>query len=168
MKIELGAGSKGMAGYIHVDAVPLEGVDVVDDGRTLEKFECNVVDEIYCHWFLEHVAKHEVPAMFTAWKRVLRPGGRIKLITNNHAAHNRCLQEGEISWDEWEYLVYAVRTKRNYNVWDVHKSAWNEDLLKITLEEHGFGDVTVRAQWQCREADGRLKCPALVAEAFKP
>lgn len=168
MKIEIGAGTKGLEGYVHVDAVALEGVDVVDDGRTLETFQAGIADEIYCHWFLEHVASHEVPGMLSAWKRVLRSGGKVQLITNNHEAHNRCLHEREISWDEWEYLVYAVRTKVNYSVWDVHKSAWNQDLLKATLEDHGFVEVSVRAQWQCREKDGRLKCPALVAVAYKP
>jgi hypothetical protein len=26
----------------------------------------------------------------------------------------------------------------------------------------------VQAQWKCREDDGRLKCPALIAEGLKP
>lgn len=168
MKIEIGAGTRGLAGYVHVDAVALDGVDVVDDGRTLKTFAAGVAEEIYCHWFLEHVASHEVPAMLAAWKRVLRPGGRIKLVTNNHEAHNRCLQDGSISWDEWEYLIYAVRNKAGYTVWDIHKSAWNQALLKRTLESHGFVDVEVQAQWQCREADGRLKCPALIGVGYKP
>ena len=75
MKIEIGAGTKGMDGYVHVDAVALEGVDVVDDGRTLATFGANVADEIYCHWFLEHVAKHEVPDVhnYTAWRDAFHP-----------------------------------------------------------------------------------------------
>jgi predicted SAM-dependent methyltransferase len=168
MKIEIGAGTKGLAGYLHVDAVPLGGVDVVDDGRTLQKFEAGVADEIYAHWFLEHVARHEVPPMLSQWRRVLRPGGKLRLVTNNHEAHNQCLARGEITFEEWSYLIYAVENKRGYNVWDIHKAAWNQELLARTLEESGFDRVTVDAQWQCRETDGRLKCPALVAEAYKP
>jgi predicted SAM-dependent methyltransferase len=168
MKIEIGAGTKGREGYIHVDAVELEGVDVVDDGRTLATFESGVADEIFAHWFLEHVARHEVPTMLGHWKRVLRPGGVVRLVTNNHEAHNRCLAAGEITWEEWSYLIYAVENKRGYNVWDVHKCAWTEDLLKQTLEQNGFVDVVIDARWQCREADGRLKCPALTATAVRP
>lgn len=168
MKIEIGAGKKGAPGYLHVDAVELEGVDVVDDGRFLRTFKAGVADEIYSHWFLEHVARHEVPPMLEQWKRVLRPGGKLRLITNNHEAHNRCLAAGKISWEEWSYLIYAVETKRGYGVWDVHKAAWNQTLLKETLQKNGFVDVEVKAQWDCREADGRLKCPALIAEAYKP
>jgi predicted SAM-dependent methyltransferase len=168
MRIEIGAGTKPTPGYVHVDAVALEEVDVVDDGRTLSKFDEGVAEEIYSHWFLEHVARHEVRPMLNRWQRVLRPGGKLRVVTNNHEAHNRCLAEGKISFEEWSYLIYAVENKLGYNVWDVHKCAWSQDLLHATLERCGFVDVSVTAQWACREQDGRLKCPALIAEAFKP
>jgi predicted SAM-dependent methyltransferase len=167
MKIEIGAGTKGTPGYVHVDAVALEEVDVVDDGRTLAKFADGVAEEIYSHWFLEHVARHEVPPMLEHWKRVLAPGGKIRVVTNNHEAHNRCLAAEEISFEEWSYLIYAVEKKRGYNVWDVHKCAWSQSLLREALELHGFVEVQVEAQWACREEDGRLKCPALIAEGVK-
>jgi len=166
MKIEIGAGSKPTPGYVHVDAVAGQGVDVVDDGRTLATFQAGVAEEIYSHWFFEHVARHEVAPMLERWKRVLEPGGRISIITNNHEAHNRCLAAGEITWKEWSYLIYG--NKKGYNLWDMHKCAWNRESLIETLEASGFVDVTVEAQWKCREDDGRLKCPALIAEAFKP
>lgn len=168
MKIEVGAGTKGRDGYVHVDAVELEGVDIVDDGRTLTLFEPGVAEEIFSHWFLEHLASHEVAPTLARWLEVLRPSGMVHIVTNNHEAHNRCLQEGYISWAEWTYLIYAVSNKRNYNVWDVHKSAWNRDLLTETLLNAGFVDVRVDAQTGCREKDGRLKCPALIAKAYKP
>jgi len=168
MKIELGAGTKPTPGYIHVDAVMLDEVDILDDGRTLAKFGDGVAQEIYSHWFLEHVARHEVGPMLDNWMRVLAPGGRVRLVTNNHEAHNRCLAAGEISWQEWSYLIYAVENKRGYNVWDIHKCAWTQDLLRETLERCGFHEVSVEAQWQCREQDGRLKCPALIGEGLKP
>ncbi|MGH2945003.1 MAG: class I SAM-dependent methyltransferase [Solirubrobacteraceae bacterium] len=156
-----------MDGYVHVDVVAQSGVDVVDDGRTLETFDSNVADEIYSHWFIEHVAKHEVAPMLRQWRRVLRPRGRLRIVTNNVEAHNRCLHSGEISWEEWEYLLFAVQNKVGYGIWDIHKTAWNAERLSATLEGSGFVEVKVTAQWGCRERDGRLKCPALVAEALK-
>lgn len=168
MKIEVGAGTKGRDGYVHVDAVALPGVDVVDDGRWLETFDDETADEIFSHWFFEHVAMKEIPRMLACWRRVLKPGGCLRVVTNNHEAHNRCLQEGRISWEEWSYLIYAVSRQETYNIWDLHKSAWNQRVLAETLEEHGFDDVSVEAQWKCREDDGRLKCPALIAVASKP
>jgi predicted SAM-dependent methyltransferase len=169
MKIDIGAGTKPLPGYIHVDTADLGLEDiVVDDGRTLATFADGVAEEIYSHWFLEHVARHEVHPMLERWMRVLTPGGRLRLITNNHEAHNRCLAEGHISWQEWSYLIYAVETKGGYSIWDVHKCAWNQESLRQTLERAGFVEVQVQAQWGCREADGRLKCPALIAEGIKP
>jgi predicted SAM-dependent methyltransferase len=168
VKIEIGAGSRPTPGYVHVDAVPSEGVDVVDDGRTLATFGDGLAEEIYSHWFLEHVARHEVAPMLDQWKRVLAPGGSVHIVTNNHEAHNRCLAEGQITWQEWSYLIYAVENKRGYNGWDVHKCAWNRELLEETLRSCGLVDVSVEAQWKCRETDGRLKCPALIARAIKP
>jgi predicted SAM-dependent methyltransferase len=168
MKIEIGSGTKPRPGYVHVDTVAHDTVDVVDDGRTLATFEAGVADEIFAHWFLEHVARHEVAPMLARWMTVLRPGGVLGLVTNNHEAHNHCLASGAITWQEWSYLIYAVENKRGYNVWDVHKCAWNAELLADVLQSAGFAEVEVDAQWDCREADGRLKCPALVARAVKP
>jgi hypothetical protein len=92
----------------------------------------------------------------------------LRIVTNNVEAHNRCLAEGKITWEEWSYLIYAVETKRGYSVWDVHKCAWNQALLSQTLERSGFVNVDVSAYWGCREQDGRLKCPALIAVAVRP
>ncbi|HEY7830576.1 MAG TPA: hypothetical protein VIC06_08445 [Solirubrobacteraceae bacterium] len=166
MKIEIGAGTKPTAGYVHVDAVMLDEVDIVDDGRTLAKFEDGVAREIYSHWFFEHVARHEVKPMLAHWQRVLAPGGKIRVVTNNHEAHNRCLAEGHITWKEWSYLIYG--NKRGYTIGDLHKCAWNLQTLEEILQIAGFVAVSVEAQWKCREDDGRLKCPALIAEGLKP
>lgn len=168
MRIEIGAGTRGRPGYVHVDTVPHDGIDVVDDGRYLHAFDTGVADEIFSHWFFEHVARHEVGPMLARWQEVLRPGGMIRLVTNNHEAHLRCLQSGQISWREWSYLVYAVENKVGYSLWDVHKCAWTKDLLDEALRASGLIDVYVRAEWDCREPDGRLNCPALVAEGFSP
>jgi predicted SAM-dependent methyltransferase len=168
LMIEIGAGTKGRPGYLHVDSIAHEGVDVVDDGRYLRTFEPGVADEIYSRWFFEHVARHEVPAMLARWQEVLRPGGKIRLTTNNHEAHVRCLHTGEISFLEWSYLVYAVENKVGYSLFDVHKCAWTQELLDEALRASGLVDVHVRAEWECREEDGRLSCPGLIAEGFKP
>ena len=168
MRIEIGAGTKGADGYLHVDAVEKAGVDVVDDGRYLRTFDDACAEEIYSHWFFEHVAHHEIPTMLAAWMRVLRPGGFISCVTNHQEAHNRCLATGEITWKEWTDLTYGIAGKRDYEIWDIHKSGWTEELLRVTLEEAGYVDIEVEAQWRCREADGRIKCPALIARASKP
>lgn len=168
MKIEVGAGTKGHDGYVRVDAVDLPGVDVVDDGRWLETFDDGAADEIFSHWFFEHVAGKEIPRMLSAWQRVLRPGGLVRIVTNNHEAHNRCLQQGEITWEEWTYLIYAVSHQDSYTIWDLHKSASTADLLNNTLDACGFEGIEVDAQWKCRQDDGALKCPALIAVGKKP
>lgn len=167
MKIEVGAGVKGRDGYTHVDAVALPGVDVVDDGRWLESFDDGVAEEIFCHWFLEHVAVREIPRMLSAWRRVLQPDGQLRLVTSNQEALNRSVQEGEITWAEWTYITYAAH-KPDYNIWDLHKSAWNEEVLRETLDANGFQEINIDARWKCREANGALKCPALIAVGRKP
>jgi hypothetical protein len=166
MKIEIGAGTKPTPGYVHVDAVVFDEVDVIDDGRTLSKFEDGVAEEIFSHWFFEHVARHEVKPMLANWQRVLAPGGKIRVVTNNHEAHNRCLAEGQITWKEWSYLIYGNRP--GYTIGDLHKCAWNKETLEEILQLTGYLEVSVEAQWKCREKDGRLKCPALIAQALKP
>lgn len=56
MKLNLWCGDDAMQGYVNMDIVPLQGVDVVHDLEKLPyPFADNTFDEIYCSHVLEHV-----------------------------------------------------------------------------------------------------------------
>lgn len=160
-KLEIGCGKRPTPGYEHLDAYPGEGVDHVADARELP-FGDNEFDEVYSHWVFEHFATHELEPTLLEWKRVLKPGGKVWIVTNNQAAHNKALNDREITWGEWVRLTYGIRHKSKYTIEDCHKTAFSPEVLYRWLEKAGFKNITWEGVgWEAREKDQGIKCPGL-------
>ena len=79
MKLNLGCGRDIREGYVNLDKVGLEGVDVVHDLNVFPyPFEDNEFDEIYCSHVLEHV--DDLLGVVEELSRISKPGGRIKVV----------------------------------------------------------------------------------------
>lgn len=168
-KLEIGCGDRLQAGHDGLDMRDLPGIKYPNaDARELP-IEDDTYDEVFSHWVLEHFAWREMVAVLKEWKRVLVPGGLIRIVTNNQAAHNKCLAEGEITWAEWVRLTYGIRfgASRKPELVDCHKIGFTEALLREFLEQAGFQEIEIKAGWQCRELDGSIKCPGLTVTARK-
>lgn len=170
-KLEIGAGQRPQEGYEHLDVKAFPHIEYVCDARKLP-FKDNSYDEIFSHWVLEHFAWREIPSLLLEWKRVLKPGGTIKIVTNNAEAHNKCLLEGKITWKEWNRLIFGIHIdeagwNQSPDVFECHKIGFNEETLRNFLEEAGFREIKIRALWKCRREDGSINCPGLIAEAKK-
>lgn len=174
MKLEIGAGDRPTEGYEHLDFRAGKHIEIVGDAQKIPRAN-DTYTEIYSHWVFEHFAWREIAPLLLEWKRVLKPEGKIRIVTNNQEAHNKCLATGKITWAEWVCLTYGIRFKDEQKSYekdtpaliDCHKIGFTQSLLKEFLEHAGFKDVTVTAQWKCRESDGRIKCPGLIAEGVK-
>lgn len=74
LKLNLGCGRDCRRGYVNIDRVPSEGVDLVldlDDCRL--PFSSGSVDEVLAYHVLEHILKWE--DLVVEIHRVLKPGG---------------------------------------------------------------------------------------------
>lgn len=172
MKLEIGCGDRLHEGYDGLDMRDIPGIKYPNTDARKLPIEDNTHDEIFAHWLLEHFAWRELVDVLREWKRVLRPGGVLRIVTNNQAAHNICLAEGEITWKEWVRLTYGVRFEEEGEsgkprIADCHKIGFTETLLREFLEQAGFRDIKIDVQWQCRESDSNIKCPGLLVEAIK-
>ena len=79
MKLNLGCGRVILDGYVNLDKVDLEGVDVVHDLNTFPyPFDDNRFDEIYCSHVLEHV--DDLVKVVEELHRITKLYGRIKVI----------------------------------------------------------------------------------------
>ena len=77
IKIDLGAGYTKPEGYIGVDIMKVEGVDIVHDCNNGLPFEDNYADEIRSLNFLEHIKmENTIHIMNEIW-RVLKPNGKL-------------------------------------------------------------------------------------------
>lgn len=79
MKLNIGSHNKRVEGFVNVDALELENVDILADvTQTPWAFASdNSVDEILMQEFLEHVeVKYAIPILRECW-RVLKPTGTL-------------------------------------------------------------------------------------------
>lgn len=77
-KLELGCGKNPMPGWIHLDYMDLQGVDVVANLDTCDEvplpFEDNTIDEFFGSHVIEHISK-PLP-MMEELHRIAKPGAR--------------------------------------------------------------------------------------------
>lgn len=81
LKLNLGAGKSKMEGYLSVDSIPFEGLDVVADLRRPWPWDANSVSNIHMSHALEHFTGDERVHIFNEAYRVLAPTGTMYIIT---------------------------------------------------------------------------------------
>ena len=116
VKLNLGAGKVRMDGYLSVDSIPFEGLDVVCDLRETWPWEEGSVGEIHMSHALEHFTGDERVHIFNEAYRVLIPGGKFTIITP-HWASQRAYGDFTHKWPPVsEFLYYyTVREWRLAN-----------------------------------------------------
>lgn len=87
LKLDLGCGKNKAAGFLGVDSIQFEGVDVVHDLADRSQpwpWADSSVDEVNCSHFIEHLTnfneKWERVWFFNELYRVLKPGAKCTLI----------------------------------------------------------------------------------------
>jgi SAM-dependent methyltransferase len=125
MRILLGCGDEYREGWVHVDQVPLEHVDVVHDLNVYPwPFDCGTAERIEAIDVLEHL-RNVVRFMNECW-RILKPGGRL--------------------------LVQAVGWQSE-NLWrdPTHLRGFHPDTLRYfdpDSEWHRFGKLYTTRTWR--------------------
>jgi len=135
IRLNIGAGDTVIPGFTAIDrklgteAYPLAYAD-------------NSVEEIRCVHMLEHLSFAEVLKALEEWRRVLRPGGRLRISVPD-VRKVAFLTESD---PKWAYYLMGGQTDAD----DFHKSAWDENRLRGYLETFGFHDVR---HWSSQNTD---------------
>ena len=145
MKLHLGCGKRHIPGFIHIDAIDYSHVDHVATIDNLSFVGDDTVDLIYnCH-VLEHFKRREVAKVLTEWKRVLKPGGILRISVPDFASLCEVYQQnGKI-----EQVVGALFGRQDY-LYNIHYNVFDEATLSKTLNEVGFENVR-RYNWRDTE-----------------
>lgn len=146
MKLHLGCGNKYLLGYTHVDFSFYPHVDYIGHVGYLPWCESRSVEIIYASHVFEyfHPTK-EAPAVLHEWKRVLTPGGILRLAVPDF----RALAEVYLSSNDLKLVRGPL-----YGHWESstrhlqHATVYDYATLEACLLEAGFMDVQL---WDWRQ-----------------
>lgn len=150
IKLNIGAGATVIEGYTAIDrklgteAFPLAYPD-------------NSVGDIRASHILEHLSWRDVPAALEEWKRVLKPGGRLRVAVPDVEK----LLAARTTDKLWAYKLMGGQIDEN----DFHKSAFDEPRLIAYLRQAGLTNIN---RWESPNTDTAADPMSLNLEAFKP
>ncbi len=148
LKLHLGCGKRHIPGFIHVDAAPAPHIDWVTRVERLSMFEDGAAEFIYASHVLEHFSRREVPRVLAEWRRVLKRDGVLRLAVPDFAACAKLYHEKGLE-DGLSGLVGLICGGQR-DVYDFHKSIFDEVYLTRLLEDAGFREVR---RWDWRRTE---------------
>lgn len=147
-RLHLGCGKRYLEGYIHIDINELDHIDHVTSVDDLSMFSDNSVKEIYGSHLLEYFDKFEVQSVLKEWKRVLEPGGELKLAVPNFENLVKVYSETlDINNVEGPIIGRWEVNKKGENHTLFHKQIFDEKKLTTLLKESGFVKI-VKWDWR--------------------
>lgn len=151
IKLHLGCGKKFIPGFVHVDSDNYPHIDYRHDIARLPMFKDNSVDLIYSSHALEYFDREEAKEVLKEWKRVLKPGGILRLavpdfeaIVKVYLKYNKDLEHRGILgplYGRWE-----IKTKKGRK-FIYHKTVYDFKSLQKLLKSIGFKNVH-RYDWR--------------------
>ncbi len=171
--VNIGSGPRGQPGWVNVEAMPMAGVNCVCDCRRGLPFDDASVEGIFTEHFFEHIDyTEEVPYFLAECRRVLVPGGVIRVIVPDGGRYLRAYAtEGweEISrlrtlapdhFDRYTGCRYRTKMELVNEVFRqayTHKFAYDAATLIQVMHDAGFSQVK-------EQAFGRSLNPRLVID----
>ena len=148
VKLNIGAGDTQIPGFTSIDR------KFGDEAYPL-KYATNSVDEIRASHVLEHFSFGEAVTALEDWVRVLKPGGRLRVAVPDI---DKCLNSGDKN-----RVFYLMGGQTDEN--DFHKSAYDKNRLRETLQQVGLTDVH---EWESDGLDTSGHPVSLNLEGVKP
>jgi SAM-dependent methyltransferase len=164
-RLQIGAGPNALVGWLNTDWTPREGVAFVDVRRPLP-FDDQTFDVVFSEHLIEHVDYPDGARFLAECRRILRPGGRVRVATPD-LDFVLSLRDGG---DEAlvRYIRYAVDTwmpdigiarpafviNNYFRNWG-HRFIYDEPTLREAMERAGFRDLV-------RKAPGQSDDPRLI------
>lgn len=148
VNLNLGCWHRHIPGWVHVDLCDMPHIDHKTSIDDLSMFEDESVDLIYSSHSFEYFDRQQAPAVLAEWRRVLKPGGTLRLAVPDFEALIQVYQRsGQV-----ERVVGPLYGRMQIDTPEgalmlYHKTVYDFASLARVLEENGFGNVR-RYDWQ--------------------
>jgi len=136
MRLHLGCGKRKLEGWLGVDSREEVEPNVCGDVRNLDLWDDDSVAAIYACHVLEHIPRPELPMTLCEWRRVLKPGGKLRISVPDFGAVVKLYQEGVSFWR----LVGLLYGRQDYDG-NTHHIGFDYEYLAWMLNEAGFYDI---------------------------
>jgi ubiquinone/menaquinone biosynthesis C-methylase UbiE len=139
IKAHLGCWHRIIPGFVHVDLCDLPHIDYKSRIDQLPFFADNSIELIYCSHALEYFDLDETVRALAEWRRVLQPGGILRLAVPDFAALIRIYQNtGELA-----NVIGPLFGKMTIPAFDgpltlYSKMVWDQKSLARLFFEMGF------------------------------
>lgn len=145
MKLHLGSGKRHIPGFVHIDAVDHPHIDHVAAIDNLSFIEEGSVALIYVCHVLEHFKRRDVDRVLLEWKRVLKPGGLLRVAVPDFEA----LCAVYTATKNLQLVVGPLFGGQNY-LYNIHYNSFDYSTLSSVLQRTGFSDIC-RYDWRDTE-----------------
>jgi predicted SAM-dependent methyltransferase len=145
VKINLGCGWRNFGeDWIHVDGGNYEHLDLVHDISKRLPFADDLADLIYSSHVIEYFCRDEIKDILLDWRRVLKPGGTLRLAVPDFEAIAALYIKGSIKIEQILGPIYGKMKMGESSIF--HKTVYDFESLRSLLEEVGFTNVK-RYDW---------------------
>lgn len=146
LKLDLGCGKNKKEGFLGVDSMPFDGVDVVTD-LALHAWPWldGAAEEAHCSHMLEHIPAKLRPHFFNELFRVLKPGGRATIITP-HWCSNRAYGDLTHEWPPVSEMFYWYLNAKWRAENAPHQTFWSCDFDAVQPGYSMHPALQVRSQ----------------------
>ncbi|HEY7171061.1 MAG TPA: methyltransferase domain-containing protein [Vicinamibacterales bacterium] len=145
-RLHLGCGDRFIRGFLHVDARPLPHVDIVTPLDRLPMLPDESASLVYASHVLEHFPRYQTVAVLTEWRRILEPGGLLRLAVPDF---EKLIQVYEMSSRNLD-AVLGPLVGRQDHPYNFHYMAFDRRKLTTLLLEAGFREVR---EWDWRATE---------------
>ena len=161
-RLNIGAGGNRLRGWLNVDRFPPPGVTFMD---ATERLPCRdaTFETILCEHMIEHVAKADALHLLREMKRLLVPGGRVRVVTPDLDWFSRRILEpvpAGAQDDAYRAFLDERNGRRDTSWCDAmnlcfyehgHRYIWSIEELEAAMREAGFSDRVVTRAGEVRD-----------------
>lgn len=138
--IELGGGNRPIF-HPNADVRKLPGVDIVIDFNNLPYLELksNEYDLVYSSYLMEHVSWRKVKEFINEIYRILKPNGKVQIITANLYEQCKIIANNKEWDDNFSTMIFGDLDYPENS----HKCGFSPDYARKLFKEVGFRHVDI-------------------------